>query len=377
MAIDVLDDLARLIEQEQIALLAQWRQQVRRFHSARNLDAPTLNDHIPALLKELVALLRSGRDEITDRTLLYGSPPAHGLQRVKDAFDIEEVVAEYNIMRGCLHDLADRNGLILRGKPFHVLNHVLDEAIGLAVQAFAAQKALEVRQRRQEYLAFVAHDLRTPLNAIALSARVLERLLTASGTDMPPATQMLKTLHRNVQHLEVLVGKVLEENTNLETEVGMKLERREFDLWPLVEALIHDLHPVAGTSTTTLTNAVPEDFVVYADASLLRRVFQNLIANAIAYTPRGEVVIGAKEAGEGGAVEIFVRDNGEGIPPDRCAFVFDKHESDPEKDGGLGLGLTIVKTFVEAHQGTVAVESELGVGSTFRFTLPGRRSDGK
>ena len=160
----------------------------------------------------------------------------------------------------------------------------------------------------------------------------------------------------------------------METEVGVKLERRRFDLWPLVEALIHDLHPVAGTDSTRLINAIPEDFVIYADASLLRRVFQNLIANAISYTPRGEVVIGASMMDDGDTAECFIRDNGEGIPADRCSTVFDKHETDPEKMGGSGLGLAIVKTFVEAHDGVVSVESKLGVGSIFRFTLPGQQS---
>jgi two-component system, OmpR family, phosphate regulon sensor histidine kinase PhoR len=374
MAIDSLKELAQLIEHERDSLLAGWRVQVRALPAARDLDAPTLNDHIPHLLLELAAALRTGSDETIAQALLDGSPPAHGLQRVKDAFDIEEVVAEYNILRGCIHDLAERNGLSIRGRPFHVLNRVLDGAVGAAVKAFATQKALEVRQRREEYLAFVAHDLRTPLNAISLSARVLEMLLTGDRTETPQCTQMLKSLNRNVKHLEALVGKVIDENTNLETDVGVKLERRKFDLWPLVEALIHDLHPVAVTSTTRLTNTVPEDFVVYADASLVRRVLQNLIANAIAYTPRGEVIIGARESGAGGDVECFVRDNGSGIPPERCQTVFDKHETDPEKEGGLGLGLAIVKAFVEAHNGAVTVESELGVGSTFQFTLPGLRN---
>ena len=72
--------------------------------------------------------------------------------------------------------------------------------------------------------------------------------------------------------------------------------------------------------------------------------------------------------------ECFVRDNGEGIPEDNRSSVFDKYETDPEKQGGLGLGLAIVKTFVEAHDGVVTVESELGVGSIFRFSLPGQRS---
>lgn len=332
---------------------------------------PTLNDHIPVLLAELVSALRSGSSETIAEALIDGSPPAHGLQRVKDAFDIEEVVAEYNILRGCIHDLADRNGLLLQGKPFHVLNRVLDGAIGSAVQSFASQKALEVLNRREEYLTFVAHDLRTPLGAISLSARLIELLLARDGFETQEITPRFKTLNRNVQHLQDLIEKVLQENTNLETEIGVKLERRRFDLWPLVEALIHDLHPVAGTDSTRLINDIPDDFVVYADASLLRRVFQNLIANAISHTPRGEVVIGARVTGEDGATECSVRDNGEGISEERCLTVFDKHETDAER-GGLGLGLAIVKTFVEAHDGVVTVESKLGVGSLFRFTLPGQ-----
>ncbi len=372
MTIDVLDELAQLIENKRDALLSTWRAQVRELPSAQNLDAPTLNDHIPDLLMELATALRAGPGETIADALLDDSPPAHGLQRVKDAFDIEEVVAEYNILRGCIHDLAEQHGLNMQGSPFRVLNRVLDGAIGSAVESFATQKALEVQHRREEYLAFVAHDLRTPLNAIALSGRALALVLTRDETETPQTRQMLKTLSRNVHHLEALVSKVIEENQNLETEVGVKLERRDCDLWPLVEALIHDLHPVAGTRRTLLTNAVNEDCVVYADASLLRRILQNLIANAIAYTPRGEVIIDAREAGPSGAVEIEVRDNGEGIPPEHRSTVFDKHETDPDKEGGLGLGLAIVKTFVEAHDGVVTFDSQLGVGSTFRFTFPGR-----
>jgi two-component system, OmpR family, phosphate regulon sensor histidine kinase PhoR len=371
--IEILGKLARLIESERDALLGEWRAQVRALPAARDLSVPTLNDHIPELLTELATALRSQSDQTIAQALLTGTPPAHGLQRVKDAFDIEEVVAEYNILRGCIHNLAERNGLSLQGQPFHVLNLVLDGAIGSAVQSFAAEKALEVQQRREEYLAFVAHDLRTPLNAIALAARVLETLLARDSAASPPVTQMCTALRRNVRHLESLVGKVIEENTHLESETGIKLQCREFDLWPMVEGLIHDLHPVAETGSTRLTNTVPEEFVIYADAGLIKRVLQNLIANALSYTPRGEVIIGARQMDQNGGVECFVRDNGSGISSERLPFVFDKDETDPDKDGGLGLGLAIVKTFVEAHGGEVSVESALATGSTFRFTLPARR----
>jgi two-component system, OmpR family, phosphate regulon sensor histidine kinase PhoR len=371
MAIDGLDKLAGLVKQERHALLSRWRQQVRQLPSARRLDIPTLNDHIPGLLDELATALQSHSDRTIPEALSEASSPAHGLQRVQDAFDIEEVVAEYNILRGCIHDLADENCVNLQGKPFRIINLVFDHAIGVALQTYATQQALEVQRRRAEYLAFVAHDLRTPLNAISLAGRVLELTLQERGSGAETA-RMLRALRRNVQQLETLVGKVLEENTNLETEIGLKLERREFDLWPLVEALIHDLHPVAGTASTQLINKVPDDLVVYADAGLLRRVFQNLIANAIKYTPRGEISVGARELGEEDAVECWVSDDGSGVPEELVEKVFDKGETDPESEGGLGLGLAIVKTFTEAHGGRVTVESKEGVGSTFRFSLPTR-----
>src|SRR6185295_2657927 len=149
MTINVLDQLAALVKQERQALLSRWRQQVRHLPSARQLDVPTLNDHIPGLLDELAAALQSKSDQTIPEALSGSSPPAHGLQRLQEAFDIEEVVAEYNILRGCIHNLADENELTLQGKPFHILNRVFDQAIGLALQTYSTQRALDVQGRRE------------------------------------------------------------------------------------------------------------------------------------------------------------------------------------------------------------------------------------
>jgi two-component system phosphate regulon sensor histidine kinase PhoR len=371
MIMQTTDALAVLITEKREYLLERWRQQVRQLPSAKHLDVPAMNDHVPGLLDEIARALQLRSDQTIPEVLREGSSPAHGLRRLQDGFDLAEVVAEYNILRGCLHDLAESHGLSLQGAASQILNRVLDGAIGLAVEAYATHRALEVQQRREEYLAFVMHDLRTPLNAIALAARVLEVTLPP-GSARTDTAQMFHTLRRNVGQLETLVAKVIEENAHLQTEIGVKLERRHLDLWPLVESLIYDLHPVAGTSSTELTNDVPYDLTVYADAGLLRRILQNLIANAITYTPRGTVTIGARPKAANGGVECWVRDNGSGIPHARLDKVFDKTTTDPQKEGGWGLGLAIVKTFVEAHDGQVTVESQEGVGSTFRFTLPPR-----
>lgn len=362
-----LHPIGALIRANREALLVSWRAQVRALPTARHMDTPTLTDHIPVLVDELAVAFETSSDAKIERDVKLGSSPAHGSQRLQDGFNIGEVVGEYNILRGCVHDLVVDAGLSLEGRAFHVLNQVLDGAICLAVETFANDQAQEVLRRREEYLAFVAHDLRTPLNAIALATRVLEHTLATPGA--PGSAEMLKTLGRNVNQLKGLVSKVIEENSSLETEVGVKLERRHLDLWPLVEALIHDLHPVAGTSSTALINNVPDDLVVFADASLLTRVFQNLIANAIAYTPRGEVRISARTQANG-AVECWVSDNGEGVPRDSLKLIFEKGEGDPSREESKGLGLAIVKTFIEAHGGTVGAESPEGHGTTIRFTLP-------
>jgi two-component system, OmpR family, phosphate regulon sensor histidine kinase PhoR len=370
-----LNKLADLIKQERQTLLAQWRLQVRELPSAQDLDIPTLNDHMPSLLYELATELILNSESTIPEVLLEESPPAHGLQRLQEAFDIAEVVAEYNILRGCLHDLATENGITLQGKPFHVINRVFDHAIGLALETYATQQAREVKQRREEYLAFVAHDLRTPLFAISLTGRVLEQSLPKRGYG-EDAAQMLKSMRRSVQQLEGLVQKVLEENTHLDADNGIHLERRLFDLWPLVERLREDLALVAESAGTQIINQVPDDLVVYADASVLKRILQNLVTNAMKYAPKGIVTIGAKVVAEDlvddTCVACWVSDNGMGIAEDMQKKIFDKGETDSERDDGMGLGLAIVQTFTEAHGGTVTVESTPGVGSTFRFTLPSK-----
>ena len=379
MAQSDLNQLAALIARSRDALLARWRNQVRELPSAKHLDTPTLNDHIPDLLTELAEALEKNSNQTIPEALVEESAQTHGKQRLADGFDIEEVVAEYNILRGCIHDLATENGITLQGRPFHVINRVFDLAIGVALQTYSSQRALEVRQKREEYLAFVAHDLQTPLFAISLAGRVLENRLPKLGFT-PDSAQMLKTLRRSVQQLEGLVRKVREENLNLgnlddlQDGGGIKLERREFDLWPLVESLIEEIQPLADSAKARLVNQVPDDLMAFADAGLLKRVFQNLVSNAIRYTHSGEIVIAAVTTGPDddarAFIDCWVTDNGAGIPEHMLANVFKKGESDPKNADGTGLGLAIVQKFVEAHGGTVRVESSEGKGSTFRFSLP-------
>ena len=360
--------LAQLIREKKPDLLARWRDNLRGLPGAERLDRPTLDDHVPDLIDEIAVALERRDDESIVESHLAASPAAHGLQRLRVGFRITEVVAEYNVLRECVHDLADEHGLVLRGETFHIVNRILDDGIATAVQTYAAERALELQQRREEHLAFIAHDLRTPLQAIGLAASLLEEEIDPGR---PDAAEALQTMRRNLGRLDALVVEVVREQQNLSQDKGGRLERRELDLWPVVEALLRDLRPVAEAAGTRLKNAVPRDVVVYADVSLLTRVFQNLLANAIEYTPAGLVTVRARTLDDA-SVECEVEDDGAGIQRELLPRIFDKLATDPERNRGTGLGLAIVKDYVELHAGTVRVESEVGRGTTFRFRLPPR-----
>ena len=358
--------LATAFKECQAELIAHWRDQVRALPSARDLDHLALTDHIPDLVSEITRDLALDRDDALSFDHAKGSPPVHGVQRFHDGFDLREVVAEYHVLREAFQTIAERHGLILAGEAAKLINRRIDEAIGMAVAAFASMQAIERKKQQEEHLAFFAHDLRTPLNAIGLVKQEIE--LCLDEKTRAQVGDLLTIIGRNLQRLEALVKRVMEANMTPSSESGVfHPERRPFDLWPLVQRLIHDLSPLASKESIEVRNAVPRTLAVHGDAGLLAQVFQNLLGNAFKYAARGRIVISAKDVD--GVVICTLQDNGAGIPPEMLAKIFEKLETDPDKEGA-GLGLAIVKQIVEAHGGAVSVESTLGAGATFTFTLP-------
>lgn len=234
MSIAELRRIGALLREQRHVLLARWRRQVRQLPSAEGLDVPSLNDHMPLLIDELATALEKQPEEAAEQTLMRGSPPIHGRQRLHDGFNVEEVVAEYNVLRSCVHDLAEEHGMIIHGADLRVVNRIIDEAIGLAVQTYATQLSLEIKRHRDQHIAFVANDLRTPLQAISLTVRVIEQALTHDGNN-PQSEKLLKVLRRNIQHLEQSVVEVIKSKSDSPTGAGEKMECRLIDLWPVVE----------------------------------------------------------------------------------------------------------------------------------------------
>jgi two-component system phosphate regulon sensor histidine kinase PhoR len=228
----------------------------------------------------------------------------------------------------------------------------------------------QLERTREEFVANVSHELRTPLSLIK---GYVETLLDGARNNPEVAERFLKIIERNTQRLDLLIQDLL---TISALESGrLILNLHPLELRPLGEKVLADLHAKAENKNVSLVNELPE-FTTSADVNRLDQVFANLVDNAIKYgRAQGHVTVGGKKLDDG-TLEIFVQDDGPGIPPESLDRVFERFyrvdKARSRDQGGTGLGLSIVKHIVQAHGGEVRCESELGRGATFFFTLPDR-----
>jgi len=225
----------------------------------------------------------------------------------------------------------------------------------------------QLESARQEFVANVSHELRTPLSLIK---GYVETLLDGARDNPEVATKFLQTIDRNAERLKLLIEDLL---TISELESGrVKLGLQALPLHPLVAKVFEDFKTRAAAKSVNLINRAP-DVAVGADADRLEQVLGNLVDNAIKYgRTKGTVTIGG-HARDDGQVEVFVQDDGPGIPPDALERVFERFyrvdKARSREQGGTGLGLAIVKHIIQSHGGRVWATSELGRGTTFFFIL--------
>jgi signal transduction histidine kinase len=226
---------------------------------------------------------------------------------------------------------------------------------------------------KSDFIAIASHELRTPLSLILLYAAVLRgQLGDASGTQV-------EAVQRAAMRLKNIIDTML----NLRyLETGqMDLAPACFDLRAEVEGACEDYEALAETGGVELFANVPDgEVLVFADREKVRVMLDNLISNAVRFTPPGgrvRVMLG----GQGDEVEVAVIDTGIGIAPEELERIFDRfyQVEDPmtRRHGGMGLGLTIVKELVNLHGGRVWAESVPGQGSRFVVALPTRVSPGE
>jgi two-component system phosphate regulon sensor histidine kinase PhoR len=226
----------------------------------------------------------------------------------------------------------------------------------------------QLENTRQEFVANVSHELRTPLSLIK---GYVETLLDGAKDNPEVSVKFLQTIERHADRLTFLIEDLLTISKIESGQIALNLQ--SFALQPVVGKLLEELESPAAQKKAQLTNTVPSDCWVRADSERVQQVLSNLIVNAIKYGRlEGAIVVRARELGD--KIEVSVEDNGPGIPPEALERVFERFyrvdKARSREQGGTGLGLSIVKHIVQHHGGEVWARSELGKGSTFRFTLP-------
>ncbi|HEX8391725.1 MAG TPA: ATP-binding protein [Longimicrobium sp.] len=227
----------------------------------------------------------------------------------------------------------------------------------------------ELDRLKDEFAAVVSHELRTPLTSIRGALGLLAGL-SSGAIDDERAQRLVKVASRNADRLTELTNSIL-------TIERLRAGRDSLDLQALDagELLAAAAETVGGSAEAGGVALVthPAAFRVVADGPKLAQVLMNLIGNAVKFSPAGSMVEIRAEA-LGDHARFAVQDRGRGIPADKLDTVFERfrqvHSDDAREKGGSGLGLAIARGIVEQHGGRIWVESELGAGSTFFFTIP-------
>ena len=234
------------------------------------------------------------------------------------------------------------------------------------------QIAQEARQAKAEFVANVSHELRTPLNMIIGFAELMTNAPRVYGRSLPPALLAdIDAIHANAQHLARLVDDILDLS---QVEAGrMALSKAWASLTAIIEEAVQEVRPLYDSKRLYVRVDVPAAAPqVYCDATRIRQVLLNLLSNAGRFMEHGGTYIRAEWQPD--QVVVSVSDTGPGIPAEEVSRLFQPFSqldaSIRRRHAGSGLGLCISKQFVEMHGGRIWVESELGKGTTFHFSLP-------
>ena len=266
-----------------------------------------------------------------------------------------------------------------RGKLVSVLSLVLDvtarkeaeeeRAASLIRERDARQHAEEADRLKDEFLATLSHELRTPLTSILGWASMIRN----GEVEGAASTRAIETIERNARSQARLIDDLLDVSRIITG--NLRLDLHPLNLAPIVAAAVDALRPTADVKGIELrTESLSGDCLVKGDPNRLRQVIWNLLSNAIKFTQRGGVVT-IKLKCIGGTVRLSVADTGDGISAEFLPYVFDRFRqaeaSISRKQGGLGLGLAVVRHLVELHGGSIRAESGgLGHGSLFSVDLP-------
>lgn len=230
----------------------------------------------------------------------------------------------------------------------------------------------EIDQMKSDFLASVTHELKSPLTSLIMYIDLFWE--GAAGELNEKAKKFLKIMERSSKRLSRFIDDLLD---MAKIERGkMEIKKEPLEILPIVSETAQLMKPQADEKDIEMAMDIPDNLpLVLIDGDRTRQIITNLLSNSIKFTPeKGKISVKIQDEKE--HLQVSISDTGIGIPPDKIRKIFDKFEQVKEVrervkgPKGTGLGLAIVKSLVEAQGGKIRVESEVGKGSTFYFTLP-------
>lgn len=370
--------LHQLIEQNSKRIIDKFVAEARDHElPPRSLTHDEVADHLHRYLAEIVTVLRGG---LADQVDSSKAAKQHGEQRWYVGYDLKSVILEYGLFRRVIIDVVKETVGGLTVEDCDPLAQFIHVAIADAAVEFMENSLLEVKKAlrlaeeakgaRDELLAIVSHDLKNPLSVIHGSASLLSEDLRAAdlAAKLPDLEKHVGRIHRASSTMERLIRDLLDLGRIRAGE--FQLEVKEHLVEDLTREALEQAAPLAEQRSIVLRADTSDARAVDCDRERVLQVLGNLLGNAIKFSPeRGTVTLKARCKDH--ECTFAVSDQGPGIPAERLPFLFNRYWQAPDTaPNGTGLGLAIAKGFVELHGGTIGCESEVGVGSTFSFTLP-------
>ncbi|MDB5310937.1 MAG: hybrid sensor histidine kinase/response regulator [Gemmataceae bacterium] len=379
-------EIGAIIRRDSTALIDRWaRRAAEEQPTAKRVHQAVLLDDLPYFLEELGDGLAAAGG---------GGPPPHwrlahihAEQRWQTGWSLTEVIRDYRILRLVVLEYLDESlDRPLRLAEIQAIGLALDEAIEVSVGRYVRNREEQLRRleegvrthsdalraadrRKNEFLATLAHELRNPLAPLRNALEVVR----LDGDSPATVRQVREVMVRQVEQMTRLVEDLLDVARIAEGKLVLRTET--LDLRPALEDAVQMNAPLVAARKHRLSvHLPPGPLCVAGDRARLVQVFVNLLNNAAKYTDAGgEIAVAA--AKEGNEAVVTVGDSGTGIAPDMLPHVFDLYTqidvSADRPQGGLGIGLTLVRRLVELHGGTIAAASPgVGRGSEFTVRLP-------
>ncbi|WP_242043723.1 HAMP domain-containing sensor histidine kinase [Leptolyngbya sp. FACHB-671] len=353
------------LQQNAERIMQMWEARARNEVSASlHQDSLVLQDSLPQFLNQLVAELSATGERTSAQVEAHEVENTrigkqHGQERAGYAdYSMSQLIFEYHILRQVLFQVLEEEAP-LEPRERDIIIDLIEQAVNDA----ATQFSQTLQDIQELFMVTLTHDLRDPINVVKMGTQLTLRRLERGDSHMDVAVRMISAIDR----LDSMIQNLLDAS-RLRAGQSLKFEFQECCLDTLVQEIVEDLRFTHGERFVVVSNS---DVKSYCSRKEIRRVIENLAINAVKYgAPNTPITLTLEQTET--HVNLTIHNQGNPIPPDAQSILFQQFRRATSAQGqkGWGLGLFLAKSIVEAHEGTITVESTEGKGTSFIIKFP-------